>query len=302
MQIDLHQHVWTEPLLDALAGRRSLPFVSRADGLTLLHCSGERPYVIDVDAERRERRADLLAHDRLDRAIVALSSPIGIETLRRTTATQLIDAHLDGVSALGERFGAWGPLALRESHPDDVDALLARGCIGISLPAPAISGIGALEAIGPLLERVAARRVPLFIHPGPTGGLWEGSLNEPLWWPALADYVAQMQAAWLTVVTQGRREHPDLIVVFAMLAGCAPLQAERLATRGGPSVDVRDPRIYYDTSSYGPVAIDAIAQLVGARQLVYGSDRPVVEPVSTSRDADLRTNGAQLLASSSARR
>jgi predicted TIM-barrel fold metal-dependent hydrolase len=144
--------------------------------------------------------------------------------------------------------------------------------------------------------------VPLFIHPGPTGGLWEGSLNEPLWWPALADYVAQMQAAWLTVVTQGRREHPDLIVVFAMLAGCAPLQAERLATRGGPSVDVRDPRIYYDTSSYGPVAIDAIAQLVGARQLVYGSDRPVVEPVSTSRDADLRTNGAQLLASSSARR
>ena len=31
MQIDVHQHIWTEPLLDALAARRRLPFVRRTD-------------------------------------------------------------------------------------------------------------------------------------------------------------------------------------------------------------------------------------------------------------------------------
>ena len=93
-----------------------------------------------------------------------------------------------------------------------------------------------------------------------------------------------MQAAWLTFVTRGRREHPDLTVLFPMLAGLAPLHSERLGRARGPAIDLRDPRIFYDTSSYGPVAIEAAARQVGAGQLVFGSDRPVIEPVNTGRD------------------
>ena len=48
MTVDLHQHVWTTPLLDALARREHLPFVRHTDGLTVLHCGGELPYVIDT--------------------------------------------------------------------------------------------------------------------------------------------------------------------------------------------------------------------------------------------------------------
>lgn len=298
MQVDVHQHVWTGPLVDALASRHSLPFIARADGLTLLHCAGERPYIIDLAAEAPGRRAQLLASDRIDRAIVAVSSPIGIEALPRESSGPLIDAYLEGVGALGERFAAWGPLALQESSPDDVDELLDRGCIGISIPAAALAGVDALEAVGPVLERIAVRGVPLFVHPGPAEGkgLWEASLTEPIWWPALTDYVAQMQAAWLAFATSGRREHPDLVVLFAMLAGVAPLLAERLATRGGPPVDVRDPKVFYDTSSYGAGAIETMAQLVGAGQLVYGSDRPVIEPIPTDRDTALRVNAGRFLA------
>src|SRR5262245_8308330 len=95
--VDVHQHVWTEPIVDALSTRRSLPFISRDDGLTVLHSAGERPYVIDVDAEAPERRAMLLVRDRLDRALVAMSSPIGIEALQRGAAQPLIDAQLEGV-------------------------------------------------------------------------------------------------------------------------------------------------------------------------------------------------------------
>ena len=297
MNVDIHQHVWTTPLLDALAERRGLPFVRRTDGLTVLHGGGELPYVIDTAAESAERRAALLTADGLDLAVVALSSPIGIEALPHEIAAELIAAHLDGVLALGNEFAAWGPVPVNAPDPADVDAVLARGCVGVSVPACALSGRDALDHLGPVLERVQSHGVPLFVHPGGLAGgpAREAPLTEPLWWRALTDYVSQMQAAWLTIATHGRRELPGLRVVFAMLAGGAPLQSERLTTRGGPAIDLRDPLTFYDTSSYGPALVEVAAHWVGARQLVHGSDRPVVEPIATGREPDLMANAARLL-------
>jgi 6-methylsalicylate decarboxylase len=297
MQIDIHQHIWTTPLLDALVARHTLPFVRRSDRLTVLHSAGEQPYVIDREAEAPERRVRLVDSDGLDLAVVALSSAIGVEALPREEAQALIEAHLEGVLALPSWFAAWGPIALDNQDPDDVDRLLARGCIGVCLPAGALAGPGALALSAPLLERIEACGAPLFVHPGPAPGVRtvDVTLREPLWWRSLTDYVAQMQAAWLTFATLGRREHPQLRVVFAMLAGGAPLLSERLAARGGPRCDLRDPLVFYDTSSYGPAAVEAMARRVGGEQLVYGSDRPVVEPTPTGREALLAENGVQLL-------
>jgi hypothetical protein len=67
-------------------------------------------------------------------------------------------------------------------------------------------------------------------------------------------------------------------VLFAMLAGGAPLHAERLAGRGGPVAAVHDERTFFDVSSYGPRTVDAMLRIVGADRLVLGSDRPVAEP------------------------
>jgi hypothetical protein len=294
MRIDLHQHVWTEPLLDALAARQCAPFVRRGDGLTVLHCSGELPCVIDEAAESPAARARLLAADRLDQAVVAISSPIGIEMLAPDVAEELIAAHLDGVLALGQGFRAWGPIPARAPEPAAVDAALARGCVGISLPAAALADRSALHVALPVLEHVQACGVPLFVHPGGFASR-EACLDDPLWWTALTDYVSQMQAAWLTFGAFGRRELPRLRVLFAMLAGGAPLLAERLAARGGPAIDLRDRETFYDTSSYGPMMVEAVARCVGPAQLVYGSDRPVIEPVPTGREVELMSNSGALL-------
>lgn len=299
MQIDVHQHIWTAPLVDALEARESLPFVRRSNGLTVLHCADERPYVIDLESESPARRAELVAADGIDLALIAISSPIGIEALARDSARELIAAHLDGVEELSDQFAAWGPVALDRVDPADVDQLLSRGCIGVSLPAGALEGHDALDTCDPLLERISEQGVPLLVHPGPAPGTrgGEACLTEPLWWRALTDYVTQMQAAWLTFVTLGRRRHPELVVVFAMLAGGAPLLSERLAARGGPAIELRDPLVFYDTSSYGPAAVEAMARHVGGGQLVYGSDRPVVEPTPTGHEAVLKSNGAWLVSS-----
>jgi hypothetical protein len=50
IKIDVHQHIWTEPLVAALAERSELPFVRREQGLTVLFLAGERPYVIDLSS------------------------------------------------------------------------------------------------------------------------------------------------------------------------------------------------------------------------------------------------------------
>jgi len=280
VKIDIHQHFWTDPLVEALAERDELPFVRREQGLTVLFLSGERPYVIEREDEDAARRAALVRADGLDRALVSLSSPLGIESLPRPGATKLIEAYLEGALALGEPFGVWAPVALDRAAPADVDRALDRGCAGISLPAGALGSVEALAKLSATLGRIQERDAPLFVHPGPGSRLpaQEATLGDPLWWPALTRYVAEVHAAWFVFVTAARRQFPRLRVVFAMLAGLAPLHTERLLARGGPAVDLEDPLIFYDTSCNGPYAISLMDRLVGGEQLVYGSDRPVVDP------------------------
>jgi hypothetical protein len=154
--------------------------------------------------------------------------------------------------------------------------------VGISLPAGALADASDCARVGEVLERLEARDAPLFVHPGPgfereAQPARHASLGEPLWWPALTSYVSELQAAWLAFIQNVRVAHPRLRVIFAALAGLAPLHVERLAARGGPAHGIADERIFYDTSSYGPSATRALAALVGSTQLLYGSDRPVLD-------------------------
>jgi 6-methylsalicylate decarboxylase len=286
MKIDVHQHLWSEPLLDQLERRHELPFVRIENGLTVLYLAGERPYVVDRRAQLPERRAELVERDGLDGALLCLSSPVGVERLAREQALPLIEAYHEGALALGSPFEVWGAIALDRPDPDDVNDAIERGCVGIAIPAGAIAGVDELGAMYRILERVERLDVPLFVHPGP--GLTDGlgahgtarppALCDPLWWPALTGYVAQLQAAWLAFNATGRSAHPRLRVIFAMLAGLAPLHGERLHARGGRLPEDPDPLIFYETSSYGPAALGAIAPVVGSAQILYGSDRPVADP------------------------
>jgi hypothetical protein len=285
-RVDLHQHLWTEPLADALRSRRELPFVRDEHGLTVLFLAGEQPYVIERSAETVARRAALVHADGLHRALVCLSSPLGIEALPRAQALPLIHAYHEGALALGEPFGVWGAIALDEPDADDVDRALDRGCVGISLPAGALAGVDRLSRLGAVLRRLERADAPLLVHPGPGAPDARArlaapagcSLSDPLWWSALTRYVSDMQAAWLAFVSAGRAEHARLRVIFTMLAGLAPLQGERLASRGGPAAHAADPLTFYEISSYGPQAVRRVAEIVGLDQLLYGSDRPVVDP------------------------
>ena len=287
---DLHQHLWPDALLRQLARRTAPPRLRRDDHGWTLELAGEAPAPLDLSAHDAAARAATARADGLERVIVAPSTPLGIEALPAREAQPLLDAFHTGVLELGAPFGLWA------SQPGELDGLLDAGAVGLCLPADALAGPEALDRVGPLLERLAGRNAPLLVHPGAAS-----DPAAPSWWPAMTSYVAAMQTAWLAWAEWGRPAHPELKVVWAMLAGCAPLHVERLAARGGPAAAVHDDRSWFDVSSYGPKAVDAMLRVVGVDRLVHGSDRPVVDPPSLAqlgpafRQAVTRVNPAQVL-------
>jgi hypothetical protein len=286
LQIDIHQHLWPEPLLGALARRQEAPRLRRRREGWVVDVPGEPESPLDAGDHDPDRRAELARADGLDRAYVALSSPLGIEALAPDAARPLLDAWHAGAAALPSPLHAWAAPCLSEPDADALAALLDRGFAGACVPADALAGPAGYERCGPLLEVLQEQGAPLFVHPGPaprtpgaataSDGAGEEAAPSvlPAWWPALTRYVAAMNAAWHAFMAFGRPTHPRLRVCFAMLAGLAPLHRERLVARGGQAP--ADPDVFVDTSSYGPRAIDAVIRELGVDALVFGSDRPVL--------------------------
>ncbi len=294
MQADLHQHLLAEPLLEALAARGTAPLTRRDGTGWVLEVPGEPPHPVDLDVEDPARRASQLEADGIDRAAVALSGVLGVEGLPGDEAERLFAAHDEGLAALPQRFGRWASVSLVEPSATAVEARLDAGAVGLTLPAGALCTPERVERVAPLLEPLARRQRPLFVHPGPGVGPPQASEG---WWPALTRYVAEMSAAWHAFVAVGPEPLPPARVVFALLAGLAPLHLERLTVRGGPAERALDPRFLYEVSSYGPRSIEAVGRVVGAGQLVFGSDRPVDSPAppATSPWTRIAANNAAAL-------
>jgi predicted TIM-barrel fold metal-dependent hydrolase len=304
-RVDIHQHLWPERLIDELSRRDRPPFIRRAGARWKLRLEGEPEYLFELSQHDATIRARELGEQGIDMAVIGLSTPLGIEGLPADEAEPLLESYHAGVLELGEPFAAWASTRLRSPDPGRVDGALDRGFVGLALPAGALAGRESLGRVRPLLSRLEARGAPLFIHPGPDPlalHFAEDAPNgDPGWWPAMTAYVAQMNSAWHAFAAWGRLSHPSLRIVFAMLAGGAPLHHERYLARGGPSRAISDPGFFYDTSSYGKRALDAAVRVVGIDQLVYGSDRPVVDPPppdllgEAAAEAMLRTNPERLL-------
>jgi predicted TIM-barrel fold metal-dependent hydrolase len=271
-EIDIHQHLWPEPLLSALSLRREPPMLVRRGAGWALALHGEPEAPVDLADHDPDARAALVHADGLDRALVVPSTPLGIEALPAAEAEPLLAAYHEGVRALPGEFGAWASIGLVDPDPVELARLLDEGFVGACVAAEALAGPDGLERLGPVLETLERRGAPLLVHPGPAPATATAGL--PDWWAALTGYVASMQTAWHAFAVWGRAAHPGLRVCFAMLAGLAPLQRERLVARGGHAIS--DPDVFLDISSYGGRTVDAVLREVGVDRLVHGSDRPVV--------------------------
>lgn len=270
--VDVHQHLWPAPFIDALR-RRSHP--PRMDGWTL-HLVGEPPYKVDPGAHDPAARGTL--DPDIELALVSLSSPLGIESLPPDEAEPLLAAWHEGALALPSPFGAWASACTADPDLTGLKELFDAGMVGLQLPATCLLTPGAVEHAAALLRVCETSDRPVLVHPGPVGRPAAREPLMPAWWPAVVDYTAQLHAAWWAWQAAGRALLPDLRICFVAGAGLAPVHHERFAARGGQSARAH-PGTFVDTSSYGRRGVEALIRALGIDPVVLGSDRPYAEPL-----------------------
>ena len=255
---DVHQHLWPELFVAALSRRTEPP---RLRG-RVLELSGKPHAEVSLEAHALDTRLSLLDRDGIDVAVVSLPP-----TLETEPHEELRDAYHEGILELvAVSNGRLLALAAGECR---------QGFAGACVSAAALC-----KGLDPLLARLEAAGQILFVHPGPPGRPPAGA---PVWWPAVVDYTAQMQAAYATWLAREAAHHPSLRVVFAILAGGAPIQLERLRSRGVEVRTTLHPNVYFDAASYGRRALELCLATYGVGQLVYGSDTPVIDSRPTLR-------------------
>jgi hypothetical protein len=251
---DLHQHMWPPSLIDALRAR-DVPPRLRGDLLQLPH--GETR--VDMSTHDLDERLAALDRDGVDVAVVSCPASLELDDA-------LLEAYHEGVlelvAASGGRLRA---LAYRSARD---------GFAGASVSALDFRD---LEPLAPLLSELQSRGTFLFVHPGPTAT----PPGAPDWWAATVGYTAQMQSAYATWLALGCDRWPDLRVVFAILAGGAPIQLERMASRGVDTRTMLHANVFLDTASYGERALELALSTYGVDQIVYGSDWPVIDAEAT---------------------
>jgi len=262
--VDMHQHFWPGPLVEALARRTQPP---RLRGTTLeLH--GEGAATIDLEAHDLEARLRLLDRCGIDVALVSLQPTLGIGKLPEDERDELVAAYEDGMRDLGAAAARLLPLAVGRCREEFVGT-----CVG----APDLLD---LDRLAPTLDELERSEKLLFVHPGPVVSQDRG-VPLPSWWAAVVDYTAQMQAAYAAWIAAGVKRWPNVDVVFALLAGGAPFQLERLQSRGVSSRGLLHTSVYFETSSYGRRAVELCLATFGVDQLLFGSDTPVLDPEQT---------------------
>lgn len=289
MRVDVHQHLWTAGFIEALRERKDPPRL--AGGGWTLRLDGEPDFRIDPGDHDPVLRRRMNRTDRLDLALISLSSPLGIEHLPAAEAAPLLEAYHRDALALPGGFGAWAAACVSEPDATQVARWLDAGCVGLQLPATALADDAGYLRCEPLLRALEERDKPLFIHPGRAS-----SPGAPPWWAANVDYVQQMHAAYYAFAAFGRPAHPSLKVCFAMLSALASMHRERAATRGGPDLE-DDSRVWFETSSYGLTAVAAVgASILGSSsRIVLGSDRPYAAPAALADEASAANAVAELL-------
>lgn len=269
--VDVHQHLWPDGLVDALRARSEPPYL---DGWRLV-LDGEPPLDVDPSDHDPAKRAARNADDGVDRAVLALSAPMGIEWLPGAEARPLIDAWHEGALAFDDDYGVWAAACLTDVDVTALAVALDAGCVGLQVPADAVATPDRLAALAPLLRVCEVRDKPVLVHPGPTAA--GSGTGLPSWWAPVVDYVQQQTSAWWAWHAVGRDLLPALRICFAAAAGLAPVHHERLVARGGRLGRI-DANVFVDTSSYGPRGLDAVIRVLGIDTVVLGSDRPYAEP------------------------
>jgi aminocarboxymuconate-semialdehyde decarboxylase len=299
------------------------------------------PMVADVfdpasNPYTRDRSAENAATDHANAKIYPPRMH-NLDVRRQAMKDMQVDIHVIAPAPPQQHYWAEEELqvALSRAQNDDLAALaaqdpahfIAMGTLPMRFPARAIDeAIRGVEALGlrgfqinsfvealelsdpafdPLYAKLAAMRVPLFIHPL---GFSHGHRFAPFFMVNTVGQPLEETIAISHFIMGGVIErHPDLEIIIAHGGGYYPFCAGRAdhAWKVRPEVRKLCPQppsaylkhFWYDTCVFDPVLVRHLVEIVGAERVMLGSDYPFdmgdTDPVGTVDRAGLSAGDRQ---------
>jgi aminocarboxymuconate-semialdehyde decarboxylase len=286
MRIDVHTHFLSHTMARTLEKRSDFPYSRLVDGSYRFHCCQGLTLPMTPPAHDMQVKLSHMDETGIDVGILSLGVP-GPELLGGRQAdemarltndllAELIDAHPDrfwGYATLG--FGDVGD-SLKE-----LDRCFSTlGFRGLQLYSN-INGKPLDDlAFRPVFARMAELGRPIFIHP--TVPLNRNYLTDLIPVPAVAFMFDNTLAAIRLALSGVLSAHGGAPIIIPHAGATIPYLMGRLDSMlkraEGPDV-VREPsrllkRLYMDTVVYEPEPLEWCCSLMGADQLVLGTDHP----------------------------
>lgn len=312
--IDVHSHLYPRPYIELLKQREQIPRIVTRDGVEEfvifpeedgIDGVGGRP--IDSQFWDIDRKLQFMDEMGIDRTVVSLGNPWldPFESQEAEEAAQTVNRFMAGYEA--ETDGRIVGLGVVPTYNIDSATAEARaiaatpGLHGLVL-GPRIAGLWFDDpALDPFWAEVQRLGLSVFIHPK-DGVALDALRGYRHVLPVGIGFPMETTVAVARLVLGGvLHRFPHLRLMLAHGGGCLPYLAGRLdaAWRSDPAVEKQLPlspshylqRLRLDALVYYDAAFSAAIHLVGAGNMMFGSDHPftVADP-----QANLDTIRSQL--------
>lgn len=288
--IDMHAHFYGGGLVDELGARNVRPCLRRENGvLQMLAMNGAFPFE-DAHWKPETVLAQMDAAG-IDRRMLTFPGALCLDALPVAEIGEAIGNFNSFMSDLqvrtnGRLMGLAG-LPLAQPKLAARELLRARrelGLAGAILPSDYFNTIRDAQMLLPVLEAANTTGALLMLHPGPMAGHPPTPVAEefPQYRTSAVALQAQTSQVVLTLLFS------DLLDCFANirfqiinLGGTIPFIVERMEsiarhrTPEKPFPTERLRRLWFDTASMGPRALECAVAVYGADRIMLGTDWPI---------------------------
>jgi predicted TIM-barrel fold metal-dependent hydrolase len=291
MRIDVHTHVQCLDFVKHLEGRSTLPKSLLDGGNYTIQCAAglvvpSLPKIIDMEEKLRD-----MEDMKIDVAVLSHGIPFGPDVLGGEEADEWAKRINDNLARIIDRypgkFVGFGSIGFGDCQRSirEVDRCIKKlGFKGIQVFSNISNKLLDSPEFVPVLKHIGMLGVPIHLHPAipiNRAGLETASQFVALAFP----YDTSLNT--LRLIQSGLfDETPDLKLIVAHVGGVLPYLIGRIGTYTAPSALVSNVsllkhpidhylrRLYVDTVCYHIEALECCYKVIGAEQMLYGTDHP----------------------------
>src|SRR5215469_10627095 len=291
MRIDVHTHFQCLDFIKHLYGRGNLPRSLLDGGTYVIQCATglnipSFPKMIDIEKKLRD-----MEDMKIDVAVLSHGVPFGPDVLDDQEAEDWAKRINDNLTTIIERypgkFFGFGSIGFGDCQQSiaEVDRCVKRlGFKGIQVFSNVSNKLLDSAEFAPVLKHIGILGVPIHLHPAiPLNrvGLEGTSQFLPLGFP----YDTSLNA--FRLIQSGLLdEAPDLNLIVAHIGGVLPYLIGRIGAYSAPScvfpnasllkypIEHYLHELYVDTVCYHIEALECCYKVIGAEQMLYGTDHP----------------------------